>query len=70
MNLLITLFHLLFYMLTFMFDLVMNLWWVPFYDLVCVPDYSFLCAKDKIYKLNFLTLLCVGIFTHHKDLLV
>ena len=48
--------------------LVMNLWWVPFYHLVCVPDYSFLCVKDKIYKLNFLTLLCVRIFTHHKDL--
>ena len=52
------------------FDLVMTLWWVPFYDFVCVPDYSFLYVKDKVHKLNFVTLfgLCVGIFTHHKDL--
>ena len=51
-----------------MFDLVVNLWWVPFYDFVCVPDYSFICVKDKVQKLNFVTLLYVGIFTHHKDL--
>ena len=49
-----------------MFDLVMNLWWVPFYEFVCVPDYSFLCVKDKVHKLNFVTamacflLLCSG----------
>ena len=55
-------------MLTFLFDLVMNLWWVPFYDFACVPDYSFLCVKDKAHKINFVTLLHVGIFTHHKDL--
>ena len=53
-----------------MFDLFLNLWWVPFYDFVCVPDNSFLYVKDKVHKVNFVTLfgLYVGIFTHHKDL--
>ena len=52
------------------FDLFMNLLWVPFNDFVCVPDNSFLYVKDKVHKLNFVTLfgLYVGIFTHHKDL--
>ena len=53
-----------------MFDLFMNLLWVPFYDFAWAPDNSFLYVKDKVHKLNFVSLfgLYVGIFTHHKDL--
>ena len=51
-----------------MFNLVMNLWWVPFHDLVCVPDYSLLCVKDKVHKLTFVTLfrLCWNIYTSQR----
>ena len=52
-----------------MFDLFMNLLVDTFFmTFICAPDYSFLCLKDEVCKLNFVTLfgLCWNIYTSQR----